>query len=158
MDPDAKVWKELEEADIVTMYFVTEALEKIRPRLEAALADSKCRVITCGYAMPQWEPRWTETILGLPVCLYEFGTPALEEPRPLTPKEHEQALKEHLSSISQSGGGGSFLKQPYEDAEKIKIPLIDESEMVDFHWDDFDQEPPDDLDENPAIPQWRKPE
>lgn len=157
MDPSASIWKDIPEADIITMYFVEEALAKIQPRLDESLRGTQCKVVTCGYPMPDWEARWVETILGLPVFLYEMGRLTFEEPRALTDEERELALREAQQVVPHSEGN-PFLKQPHEDVERIEVPLVDESEKVDFHWDDFDQDPPDDLDGNPAISQWRKPE
>jgi len=156
MDPAARVWGEISQADVITMYFVEAALEKIRPRLEEALDGQKCKVVTCGYPMPSWQPRWVETILGLPVCLYDIGGPAMEEPRELTGEELEKALQERPQIPPAEGV--AFWNEPNEGGERIEVPLFDESEKIDYHWDDFDQEPPEDLDGNTAISQWRKPE
>ena len=76
---DLDVWETIiPEATILTMYFVEEGLEKIRPRLEEALAGKTCKIITCAYEMKGWTPTIIETTLGTTVYLYEWGTRALE--------------------------------------------------------------------------------
>ena len=68
------VWETIiPEATILTMYFVEDALQKIRPRLEEALAGKTCKIITCAYEMKGWTPTIIETTLGTTVYLYEWG-------------------------------------------------------------------------------------
>lgn len=58
---------------VVTMYFVEEALDRIRPMLEAKFAGTNCRIVTNGYAMSGWQPDWIENVLGLPIHLYKMN-------------------------------------------------------------------------------------
>lgn len=61
----------LGECTLVTMHFVTEGLNKIKPILEKKL-NKDCRVVTIGYAMDGWEMSWSEVMLDLPIYLYNI--------------------------------------------------------------------------------------
>lgn len=58
---------------VLTMFFVEDALEKIRPTLEDRFKGSGCRIITNGYAIPGWKPDWIEPILDLKIHLYDMS-------------------------------------------------------------------------------------
>lgn len=159
---ESRLWEQdIQEATIVTMYFVQDALLKLKPKLEAALKDRKCRIVCCGYAMPDWEPRWVEVILDLPIYLYTYNTPIDELPS-LTAAERAklmatlqvQDVQEEVPLSEEK----VFPKGQFDDVEEIEVPLFDPNEMIDGHWDDFDEEEEEDLDGNPAISKWRKPE
>jgi hypothetical protein len=55
------------------MYFVEDALQKIRPILEEKLAGKHCKIITCAYEMKGWTYTTMETTLGTTVYLYNWG-------------------------------------------------------------------------------------
>lgn len=74
LDENHEVWKLVQEATIITMYFAEEALEMFRPLLEKKLMGRECKVITCGYEMPGWESTMQEVVLGTQIHLYEWGT------------------------------------------------------------------------------------
>eukprot|EP00586_Coscinodiscus_wailesii_P005866 CAMPEP_0172487198 /NCGR_PEP_ID=MMETSP1066-20121228/16163_1 /TAXON_ID=671091 /ORGANISM="Coscinodiscus wailesii, Strain CCMP2513" /LENGTH=336 /DNA_ID=CAMNT_0013253653 /DNA_START=154 /DNA_END=1164 /DNA_ORIENTATION=+ len=61
---------DLEGCTILTMYFVEESLQKLKPILEKKLGGTGCKVITNGYTMKGWEPSWVEIMLGLPMHMY----------------------------------------------------------------------------------------
>ncbi len=68
-----EVWNSIEEeCTILTMYFVEDALDQIKPLLEKYLLGKKCKVLTIGYQMKGWEPKWSELILGLSINMYEM--------------------------------------------------------------------------------------
>jgi len=70
----AELWNKIQkECTVLTMYFVEDALLKIKPLLEQRLVGSKCKVVTIGYEMKGWEPIWAEVILGLTVHLYDMN-------------------------------------------------------------------------------------
>lgn len=75
MDESHPAWQRVQQATILTMYFAQEALKGFRPILEGKLAGHELKVITCGYEMPGWEWHTQEVVLGMPLHLYEFGTP-----------------------------------------------------------------------------------
>lgn len=61
------------ECTVLTMFFVEETLEKLRPTLEERFKGSGCRIITNGYAIPGWKPDWVEPILDLKIHLYDMS-------------------------------------------------------------------------------------
>jgi hypothetical protein len=74
-----KVWEIIQEATIITMYFVEDALQHLKPLLEEKLAGKQCKIITCAYEMKGWNPHIIETTLGTTVYLYNFGSMDDEE-------------------------------------------------------------------------------
>ena len=75
-----EVWDtKIQEATIITMYFVEDALRKLRPLLEEKLAGRKCKIITVSYAMPGWRHTIMETTLGTTCYLYEWGNDMEED-------------------------------------------------------------------------------
>jgi hypothetical protein len=72
----AEIWDKIkEECTVLTMYFVEDALLKIKPLIEEKLIGSSCRVITIGYPMSGWEPVWFEVLLGLKIYMYDISNP-----------------------------------------------------------------------------------
>jgi len=63
---------DLSECTVLTMFFVEDALQKIKPLLEENFAGTGCRIVTNGYPMKGWKPKWKEFVLGLPIFLYEI--------------------------------------------------------------------------------------
>lgn len=73
-------WEEhIVRAQVITMYFVTEALEQLRPILERKLAGNSCRIVTCGYEVPGWQASNQEVVLGTTVYLYNWGIEGKDE-------------------------------------------------------------------------------
>jgi SAM-dependent methyltransferase len=69
-----RVWNEiLPQATILTMYFVQDALRKLRPILEEKLAGRTCKILTVAYPMPGWNHTTFETTLGTTCYLYHWG-------------------------------------------------------------------------------------
>lgn len=52
---------DLSDADVVTMYLLTESNEKLRPRLEKMLRPGT-RVVSYDFAVPGWKPKWVERV------------------------------------------------------------------------------------------------
>lgn len=156
----------INQATIITMYFVKDALRKLQPKLEmAGLADG-CRVVCCGYAMPEWEPDHVEVILDLTIYLYtapfrrnaRAGNVRLTSSQRFQMEEEErQRLEREAPPMLEDELQFSHSSQD-DDVEEIQVPLFDPNTMIDGHWDDFDQEEEEDLDGNPAISKWRQPE
>jgi hypothetical protein len=171
-DTDGIIWNQpsMKDATIITMYFVQDALKKLKSKLEMMTSDG-CRVVSCGYAMPDWEPDYVEVILDLPIYLYtapfynKKGT-ARNEEISLTPAEQVAMLEEEERQRLSPSAAAMLQDQEKafahngqdDDVEEIEVPYLDTSTMVDGHWDDFDEEEEGDLDGNPAISKWRKPE
>jgi hypothetical protein len=171
-DTEGIIWKQpsMKEANIITMYFVQDALKKLKPKLEMMAGDG-CRVVCCGYAMPDWEPDYVEVILDLPIYLYTApfhykNSTARNEEISLTraervamlEEEERQRLSPSAAAMLQDQEKGFSQNSQDDDVEEIEVPFIDASTMVDGHWDDFDEEDEEDLDGNPAISKWRKSE
>ena len=73
-DLNHPVWEQIQQATIITMYFATEGLQAFRPLLEMKLAGRKCKILTCGYEMPEWISKTSEVVNAMPLYLYEWGT------------------------------------------------------------------------------------
>uniref|UniRef100_A0A7S1ZJH4 Methyltransferase domain-containing protein n=2 Tax=Ditylum brightwellii TaxID=49249 RepID=A0A7S1ZJH4_9STRA len=115
---------------VLTMYFVEEALQKLKPSLETLLsANTTCRIVTCGYEMKGWKPSWVEVILGLPLYLYKMKPTG----GPETMVKMEEL--EELRPVRNRGSINGDLPEPEEQA------LIPEGEDVDIDDDeDWDAE------------------
>lgn len=162
---NATIWKTIAEENVtvITMFFVEDALRLLRPKLEESLKDRKCRIVCCGYPVPEWNEHWAETMLDLKIFVYNYGSPISDELPKLS--EEDMALMAKLENDNKVVASDQNSKSPthydpYDDAEEIKIPLFDPNEKIDYHWDDFDNEEAEaeDLDGNPAISKWRQPE
>lgn len=73
LDDAEPAWKHVQEASVITMYFVTDALEMFRPLLEKKLVGHNCKIITCGYEIPGWSSIRQEVVLGTQLYLYQWG-------------------------------------------------------------------------------------
>ena len=78
-DMNHPVWEQIQQATIITMYFATEGLQAFRPLLEMKLAGRQCKILTCGYEMPEWISKTSEVVNAMPLYLYEWGTYYEEE-------------------------------------------------------------------------------
>jgi len=74
LDLDHPAWAKVQEATIITMYFAEEGLRVFRPVLEEKLAGLECKILTCGYEMPDWNSRMQEVVLGTQIHRYDWGT------------------------------------------------------------------------------------
>jgi SAM-dependent methyltransferase len=80
LDPDnEKAWNVIQNATLITMYFAKEALHVFRPLLEQKLVGRKCKIITCGYEMPNWAWTQFEVVLGTQLYLYDWGSPVEDD-------------------------------------------------------------------------------
>jgi predicted RNA methylase len=52
---------DLSDADVVTLYLLTQSNEKLRPRLEKMLHPG-ARVVSYDFAVPGWKPKWVERV------------------------------------------------------------------------------------------------
>ena len=158
-DPKDKVWNEVANASIITMYFVKEALEEIQPHLECILLGKKCRIATVGYAMPKthvgWDPTWVEVILGTPIHIYELGYPMTDR---LTPPDVEEPVAGDASEITLQKGRQPF-KDEYDGIERGENPLVDPDDFITEDEEDWDvmPGPPEEEDDDPRHPTWKKP-
>lgn len=73
MDPRHAIWDDMQkEATVLTMYFVENALARLAPIMEERLAGG-CRIVTCGYPVPEWVPSKVKKKRGLSIHLYDFS-------------------------------------------------------------------------------------
>jgi SAM-dependent methyltransferase len=74
LDPtNEEAWSHVQKATLISMYFATPGLEKLRPLLEQKLAGRSCKIVTCEYQMPGWESEIDEIVLGTQISLYQWG-------------------------------------------------------------------------------------
>jgi len=74
LDFNSPAWrKHVPRATILTMYFTTDGLQKIKPHIEQTLRGKRCKIFTCGYSMPGWNSQIVETVLDIPIYYYDWG-------------------------------------------------------------------------------------
>lgn len=144
-----KLWDDIKrECTIMTMFFVEDALQKIKPILERNLLGSKCKVVTIGYEMKGWEPVWVEVILGLTLNLYDLSN--LDQLFNRSERFDVSKLDEELNVISKKELAKMEKDEEGENpfgGEKL-ISLADPDDHdVDYHWD-FDVDEVFDYDQN----------
>eukprot|EP00553_Chaetoceros_curvisetus_P006754 CAMPEP_0204625614 /NCGR_PEP_ID=MMETSP0717-20131115/11361_1 /ASSEMBLY_ACC=CAM_ASM_000666 /TAXON_ID=230516 /ORGANISM="Chaetoceros curvisetus" /LENGTH=141 /DNA_ID=CAMNT_0051641367 /DNA_START=125 /DNA_END=550 /DNA_ORIENTATION=- len=124
----------------MTMFFVEDALQKIKPTIERNMIGSDCKIVTIGYEMKGWEPIWTEVILGLTVHLYDlsnldqlyntseaFSVSNLDE-------DLNSASRQKLAEIEELENG----ENPFGNVS-VPLTLADKDDHdTDYHWD-FDE-------------------
>jgi hypothetical protein len=139
----SKEWlKDAQEATVITMYFITEALTQLRPLLEEAFKKSgtkRCRIVCCGYAMPGWTYQGIETILDLPIYMYlsdslyhksyNMDWAIVDDHRQCNYDPTFKFEEDDQETIQD------------DDIELIETPLFDPTEITDSDWDDFDDPP-----------------
>lgn len=128
----------------VTCYFVAEALGRLRPLLEEHLGGTGARIVTCGYEVEGWNPRWVETLLGLPIHLYEMADPETEAPTVEELRgsgimdEMEEVAEKAAERAAAADGGGWRAEDKYAPPEEVSDQ--DYFDREDGHWDTFDDE------------------
>lgn len=143
----AAIWEQIgEECTILTMYFVEDALEKLKPLLEKHLLSKQCKILTIGYAIDGWEPKWAENVLGLTIHMYDMKN--LDELynrsthfRDISEEDagdielNELSRKALAQENKDSDGSNPFSKQPKETSfVSDRNPWDDD---VDFGPDEF---------------------
>mmetsp|Transcript_24451 Transcript_24451/g.44222 ORF Transcript_24451/g.44222 Transcript_24451/m.44222 type:complete len:211 (-) Transcript_24451:627-1259(-) len=163
-----KVEPLIQDATVVTIYLVKEALVQIRPLLEKCFLNTphhSSRIVTCGYEMPGWDPSWTEVQLGLPIYLYNVGgtetgplplplptsssttttstTPATSVDRTQQDNDIMRRYNDKLTASALAKKDDElrpFISPSELAARQVQdVPLFDEDEKIDFAWDDFDE-------------------
>lgn len=138
------LWDDIErECSILTMYFVEDALDKIKPLLERHILGRKCKVVTIGYAMKGWEPKWAEVVLGLTVYMYDMqNVDELFNQSLETNVDKKEDLELNVMSrkklaemASEENDNNPFGKDVMPNPMTVDT---EEDESVDYHWD-FDE-------------------
>jgi hypothetical protein len=157
-----QLWEQIQsECTVMTMYFVEDALTKIKPLLEKYLIGSNCKVVTIGYEMRGWEPAWAESILGLTIHMYDMrnldmlynsssqfdhmdlGSPSAQD------EELNILSKQKIAKMEKENVGEN---NPFIDKPPAPTRMKDDTEEnVDFHWD-FDESVEYDDDNNVVPP------
>ena len=83
---------DISDATVVTMYFVEDALKKLKPMLEDQLLGTNCRIVTCGYEVEGWDPAWVELVLGLPIYLYKMDN-SMNRMENVFSKQQKEAMR-----------------------------------------------------------------
>jgi hypothetical protein len=145
-----------DECTVVTMYFVPDAIEQIKPLLETALTKPQTRVVSCGYPIKGWDPTWVEIILGLPIYSYVNNGDNIDDGDGNDDADDDLLESNELSYEmvrAQQEMEEEF--NPFVDPNKkidnstVEFRLEDENkEKEDYHWDDFDDDEDDSDDDD----------
>lgn len=120
---------DLEGCTVLTMYFADEGLAKVKPILEEKLGGSGCRILSFGYAVKGWSPKYVEHILGLPIHFYVMD------------EELYSLALDDINAEEESDGKG----------DKNKGSGDDEEEDSSLSWANDDEEEEEDEDENQGL-------
>jgi len=139
----AELWKVIgKDCTILTMYFVEEALEKIKPLIEKHLLGSSCRIITIGYQVGGWQPQWSEVILGLSINLYR-----MENSNELLNGEiqHMEETSDDDAELNKLSKAALVAEEeeevdsnPFKEQKNASMQSVEDEYYVDYHWD-FDE-------------------
>ena len=88
---------DLSEADVVTLYLLTESNSLLRPRLEKML-HAGARVVSYDYAVPGWKAKWVERVedsssrSGHDHLIYLYEMPPQKDPgtKPADAKQDDE--------------------------------------------------------------------
>jgi len=137
-DTTKQIWASIkDECTVLTMYFVEDALLKIKPTLERHLGGSPCKIVTVGYEMNGWVPDWEEVILGLKIHLYDMKD---FKERPLPVEELPTEFTGAILGGDRSEAIPEEENNPFNKEESTAQKAeADPSEDIPFGWDDFDE-------------------
>ena len=133
MDPDCQAWKELDKATLITMYFAKEGLEKLRPLLEKSLRGRRCKIFTCGYAMPGWESQLVETVLDMEIHFYDWGNTEVED------GFISDSFIENMPSDIRTPEMDQFLGRKNSTFKPDPLKGYHPDDLIDFSWDETDK-------------------
>lgn len=139
LDPDSPAWSDhhlVSRATILTMYFAKDGLERIRPLVEQALRGRRCKVFTCGYAMPGWESQMVETVLDMPIYFYDWGNAEVED---AMIRGTDSFVDELPPGMSRSLEMDQYMRKNNRNSTFRPDPLpgFHPDDLVDYGWDDF---------------------
>lgn len=138
MEPDCQAWKELDKATIITMYFAKEGLEKLRPLLEKSLRGRRCKIFTCGYAMPGWDSQLVETVLDMEIHFYDWGNTEVED------GFFSDSFIENMPTDFRTPEMDKFLKRKNSTFKPDPLKGYHPDDLIDFSWDETDRTTQDD--------------
>ena len=141
MDPNSPAWQEhVPRATILTMYFATDGLQKIRPYLEQALRGRKCKIFTCGYPMPGWESQVVETVLDIPIHFYDWGNDGVN----MMAMQPSDSIVDSLppGAAAPSDNMDQYMGRKNKNSTFVEDPLpgYHPDDLIDYGWmEDFDE-------------------
>ena len=135
MDPDSDAWKYLDDATIITMFFATDGLERIKNTLETSLRGRRCKVFTCGYPMPTWESTVTETVLDIDIHFYDWGNEEVEDSL-LTDRFVPEMPDTSLDSM---GNMDKFLSKKKSTFRPDPLKGFHPDDLIDEIWEDVEE-------------------
>jgi SAM-dependent methyltransferase len=135
MESTNPAWKEVENATILTMYFAKEGLEKIRERVEYALRGKRCKIFTCGYAMPGWESQVVETVLDMPIHFYDWGNTEVDD------SFLSDSFIENIPQKLRTPDMDKFMKKKNSTFKPDPLLGYHPDDLIDYGWDDFEDAP-----------------
>ena len=135
----SEIWEKIgEECTVLTMYFVEDALNKLKPLLEKHLLGKQCKILTIGYQINGWEPKWAEAVLGLTISMYDmenldelYNRTTEYEPSQEDIELNEKSRQALASSQKDTDSNNPFAKQ------RAKATYTSEEEA--FGMEDFDE-------------------
>jgi hypothetical protein len=140
MDPKCQTWTDhVPQATILTMYFARDGLQKIRLMVEQALRGKRCKIYTCGYAMPGWESQMVETVLDMPIYFYDWGNPDIDDVFFMRPESFVDELSPDDIALL------PHQRDPYMRNNRQRtstyrpdpLPGYHPDDLKDYGWDDF---------------------
>ena len=132
MEPDNDAWKQLKEATIVTMFFANQGLLKVRPLLEQVLRGRRCKVFTCGYPMPGWDPQMIETVLDMPIHFYDWGNPDIQD------TFFNDSFLDIMPEMMNFPDKDRFLNKRKSTYMPDPLKGYHPDDLIDYGWDDFE--------------------
>ena len=162
MDPNSPAWvKHVPRATILTMYFATDGLQKIRPYLEQALRGKKCKIFTCGYPMPGWDSQVVETVLDIPIHFYDWGNDDVN----MMVVQPSDSIVDSLPATAARGAAPSDNMDQYMGRKNKKSTFVQDplpgyhpDDLIDYGWmDDFEKEKETQEQDEPEKQEERKP-
>ena len=145
-----RLWEQIrEECTILTMLFVEDGLQQLKPLFEKYLKGSNVKIVTMGYPMSGWKTAWEEVVLDLRIYLYHMknimgddnGDNLFEDDHFLVDTQTEYSSGQ---DYQQQQRLPQQHEAPFLSNEEKGPPLqrleYDLNEDVDNHWDDFDQD------------------
>lgn len=135
-----EIWENIgKECTVLTMFFVEDALNQLKPLLEKHLVGKDCRILIIGYQINGWEPEWVEAVLGLTISMYDMKNLDGLYNRTTTsyePTQEDIELNEKSRQVLTSSQTDTESNNPFANQRK-KSTFIPEEDP--FGIEDFDE-------------------
>ena len=154
-DKTKRLWEQIrDECTILTMFFVEDGLQRLKPFFEKYLKGSHVKILTIGYPMKGWQTSWEEVVLDLRIHLYHMND-TLRDSNIASDTSLEYSISD--SNNMDAGMEGQFAQseEQFMSNDQKGPPLqkleYDPNEDVDYHWDDFDEDPLTEVDPSKLV-------